>query len=541
MGFAGRALAFLPAMLAPIGTVIAGIAASIAAITAPVWIVIGVVAAAVAGLALAIYNYWVPVSQFVAGFASVVGDAIGNVVAAVTSLGGRIVSAVGSWATTKLIDFAAWLGIDEATVQRTLAAAITILGAPINAIVTMFREIPARVGNWLADIFTMNSYSAADVQGFRDAGERAGRALVDAIESALTGATTWTVGLLASVRSMAPAMLTAGGELAQKMWDGIRVKLDEMVAWFSGLPSRIVAAIGSIDLSSLIEWPSPPAWLRRLWVGDEEATVNVVPADDAAGAGAAGTSAEPSTKGRGSAAALDAAVLPEPSTEGWGSAAARGIADFVRSISAEGSQAQAEADRIGTGVESALSVTARPVVETSGLERAIALANNLREKLLGLPSTTVKAGTGAAIAGARAAGGPVQANGTYLVGEEGPELVTFGRDGFVHNAVKTVAMLRAATLAGAGVALPAAAASLPSLPEIALPAVPQVEQTQSVRSGGEGRSRERPAVALNVERGAIVVHAAPGQSAEQIAAETERRLNARVAALSRGAFSDGAN
>jgi hypothetical protein len=214
---------------------------------------------------------------------------------------------------------------------------------------------------------------------------------------------------------------------------------------------------------------------------------------------------------------------------------------FIRSLTAEGGQAQAEADRIGTGVQSALSVTARPVVETSGLERAIALASSLREKLLGLPSTTPKTGVGAAIAGARAAGGPVHANGTYLVGEEGPELVTFGRDGFVHNAVKTVAMLRAATLAGAGMALPAAAASLPAIPEIALPAVPQVEQSYGARSSGDSRGHESPSVALTIERGAIVVHGAPGQSPDQIAEAAERRLSARLNALSRGAFSDGAN
>jgi hypothetical protein len=33
--------------------------------------------------------------------------------------------------------------------------------------------------------------------------------------------------------------------------------------------------------------------------------------------------------------------------------------------------------------------------------------------------------------GKRALGGPVNANGTYLVGERGPELVTFGRSGMV--------------------------------------------------------------------------------------------------------------
>ncbi|WP_427422655.1 hypothetical protein [Lysinibacillus fusiformis] len=41
----------------------------------------------------------------------------------------------------------------------------------------------------------------------------------------------------------------------------------------------------------------------------------------------------------------------------------------------------------------------------------------------------------------RASGGPVMSGKTYMVGEEGPELVTFGADGFVHNAQQTQAML----------------------------------------------------------------------------------------------------
>lgn len=401
VGIAGRAIAFLPGLLAPIGTVVAGIAASIAAITAPVWIVIGVVAAAVAGLALAIYNYWVPVSQFVIGFASVVADAVGYVVSSVTSLGGRVVSAVGSWASQKLIDFAAWLGIDEATVQRSLGTAISVLGAPINTIVSMFREIPSRIGDWLSDIFSMNTFSEADTQSFRAAGERAGRALVDAIGSVFTGTANWMASLISSIQQAMPGMVAAGRDIAQSLWDGVRAKIDEMVAWFSGLPSRIVAAIGSIDIGALIKWPSPPAWLSKLWGGETQAVA---------------------------------------ATEG-------------------------------------------------------------------------------AIAGARASGGPVRAGQTYLVGERGPELATFGRDGYVHDALTTAGMLRGANL----------------------PAVPQVDWSAAGGASGGGRGRERPSVDVRVESGAIVVYAAAGQSPEQLAQAVERRLTARLSALSSGAFSDGAN
>lgn len=56
-----------------------------------------------------------------------------------------------------------------------------------------------------------------------------------------------------------------------------------------------------------------------------------------------------------------------------------------------------------------------------------------------------KAGAKASLEGTyvsgRASGGDVRAGKTYLVGEKGPELVTFGSDGWVHDADKTAAMM----------------------------------------------------------------------------------------------------
>jgi phage-related minor tail protein len=62
-------------------------------------------------------------------------------------------------------------------------------------------------------------------------------------------------------------------------------------------------------------------------------------------------------------------------------------------------------------------------------------------------------------AGYLADGGPAKAGGTYLVGEDGPELVTFGQDSFVHNAGETSSMMArgagSAATGGIGVAGPA--------------------------------------------------------------------------------------
>lgn len=66
----------------------------------------------------------------------------------------------------------------------------------------------------------------------------------------------------------------AGYDVADKLINAIKVKIGELVEWFKSLPGKIVAAIGNIDLGSLIKWPSLPAWLG----GGGEAPAASVPA-----------------------------------------------------------------------------------------------------------------------------------------------------------------------------------------------------------------------------------------------------------------------
>lgn len=98
----------------------------------------------------------------------------------------------------------------------------------------------------------------------------------------------------------------------------------------------------------------------------------------------------------------------------------------------------------------------------------------------------------------RAAGGPVRSGGTYLVGERGPELFRAATSGHITNTLDTVRAIKAQALAGAA-------------------------------RGG----------VTNVGGISINVSAAPGQSPEAIASAVERKLSEKLAALSRGAFSDG--
>lgn len=102
---------------------------------------------------------------------------------------------------------------------------------------------------------------------------------------------------------------------------------------------------------------------------------------------------------------------------------------------------------------------------------------------------------GAGIDGARAGGGPIRRGGTYLVGEQGPELITASRDGFVHNARQTGAML-----------------------------------------GGPGRAVQASAPTINL--GGVTIHAAPGMDAREIAAEVMRRIEEKAATAFRGVQAD---
>lgn len=53
----------------------------------------------------------------------------------------------------------------------------------------------------------------------------------------------------------------AGADLADRMINGIKNAFNGLLDWFAGLGARIVTAIGNIDLSNIIKWPSLPSWM----------------------------------------------------------------------------------------------------------------------------------------------------------------------------------------------------------------------------------------------------------------------------------------
>jgi len=71
--------------------------------------------------------------------------------------------------------------------------------------------------------------------------------------------------LIARAKALPGEMYVIGLDVGQRMIDGIKSKFDELIAWFSGLPGRILEAIGTIDLSSVL-----PAWAFKFLPGSGE-------------------------------------------------------------------------------------------------------------------------------------------------------------------------------------------------------------------------------------------------------------------------------
>jgi len=169
-------------------------------------------------------------------------------------------------------------------------------------------------------------------------------------------------------------------------------------------------------------------------------------------AGSVGSAAIDTSAAEQKVAELKASLTS--ATAEWPEAAKTGLQSYANAIAAGGGQAEAEANRIGEGITEALTVEGQPSVDTSQLQRALEMARQIGNAMQGLGSAKVAVPT-RSIDGARAKGGDVRAGGTYLVGEEGPEIVTFPKSGLVHDAARSARMMRSPALMPPAAALPA--------------------------------------------------------------------------------------
>lgn len=64
------------------------------------------------------------------------------------------------------------------------------------------------------------------------------------------------ISIPSKVASLANALYETGSQMIQSLWEGAKAKFGELIEWVKSIPSKIRAAIGSIDLSGLIKMPS---------------------------------------------------------------------------------------------------------------------------------------------------------------------------------------------------------------------------------------------------------------------------------------------
>lgn len=94
------------------------------------------------------------------------------------------------------------------------------------------------------------------------------------------------------------------------------------------------------------------------------------------------------------------------------------------------STAERAADDLGAALALIGKTDVTPTINTTSLDRAVEQALTLQQTLRGLPAASPS--TPRIPFGARAHGGPVSPGRAYMVGEEGPELITPRRSGYVH-------------------------------------------------------------------------------------------------------------
>ncbi len=210
------------------------------------------ITAGIAGLAAAIVGFRVAALgfQYAALFvkAGVIGMARAALVLAATPLGATLtaIALAGTWIAN---NWRAVSGLFE-SFGIAFMAAIAPIRPALEPLISFVSDWAGRVSGFFSGL--LGPVSGLEWQ-FRQFGGTVGNALGNAVR--------YIVELPAKVTALAEQMYSAGHQIAQRLYDGVVAKVDELVAWFSSLPSRILAAIGSIDIGSLIKWPSMPSWL----------------------------------------------------------------------------------------------------------------------------------------------------------------------------------------------------------------------------------------------------------------------------------------
>ena len=211
IGAGMRGMIFAVPGLGLIAGAVSAIGAALATITAPVWAAIAAVVVTIAAAGYTIYKYWDRLSAVFSGVARRLGEELAPALALIRPL-------------------TDWLAGVGNTIARGWDYATTAVGAFIDKIMGFFGR----------EVLSEEQKAAAEQSGY-DFADR----LISGIKA-----------IPARVMAMASEMAAAGRELVAKLADGAIAKFDEFMVWVAEIPQRIIEAVGRIDLSNIITFPS---------------------------------------------------------------------------------------------------------------------------------------------------------------------------------------------------------------------------------------------------------------------------------------------
>ena len=575
MAFAVPGVAALSGVFGWLAGAAAAVGTAIAGITAPVWGAIAAGVALVAAAGYSLWKWWDRITATLSGVARRLGeelqpalDAIRPVLEAISPVTDAVgvaftamKAAIGSvidWFQTKWGEFRSWIGgfFQREVLTEDEAAAVEQRGYDMaDRVVNAIKSIPAALLN---------------------VGRLAITRLLWGMRARWQALNDWAGGVpervVAAISSLTTDMLASGRAAMQALWDGAVETFNGFIEWVRGIPGRIVEAIGSINLSDIIQWPEPPQWWTDLFGGGDPDPVQVPEPTAMSYEGFTQLSREQMA----AAGSLENAgysgggELPTP-------ARLQELREYAASLRGEIAGIQGEIDNLVDGpmkatltapmqadmaalqaeldqTESDLALAeqeavdltaalatlseteATPEISTESIDRALQQVRRLAAELSSLQGG-VGTVDGPLIDGARAGGGDVNRGGTYLVGEEGPELVTFGQKGFVHNARATMRAMRGATarLASGGGSFPSIA-GLGSLIDQGTEAL----QATALRAvgGSNGSSSGGMTLAINSPlTGPITI--ASGQNPLDMVEQIGEALEMELARRMRGLYADG--
>jgi TP901 family phage tail tape measure protein len=187
---------------------------------------------------------------------------------AVAGLRGMALAVPGvSGLATAMTDVGAALAAVSAPVWGTIAVAVAAVAAAAYTLWKYWDRISSFAGGFASVLLTQLQPAFATLEPVMRPIAGLGRAIGDGFSWAyqkIQEFGTWISSFFSREvlnEGQKAAYAQAGSDLANAMIEAIKSAFNGLLAWFSTLPSRIVSAIGSIDVSSLIKWPSMPSWL----------------------------------------------------------------------------------------------------------------------------------------------------------------------------------------------------------------------------------------------------------------------------------------